>query len=218
MSFPILQRIIALLGVQPSTVRPIATPRLVQQTIGKTFHVDPYSFGSEELHLWQDIQQRPFVPSEEKYSFGPESFSASATLRHRRYGKVEKVGPEYFESLPKEKYDFSSSSKRPCLASVQPNVAYEEPTIDFGLGSSRRVKPSETLSEEEKTRALEESRKGPDFGLFDSRPTVREPSPYKTREEMLYGPEGKPQRVFQPTIKSSVNLKKTEKYDFGISF
>jgi hypothetical protein len=204
MSFPILQRIIALLGVQPSTVRirPTATPRLVQQTIGgKTFHVDPYSFGSEELHLWQDIQQRPFVPSEEKYSFGPESYSASATLRHRRKGPIQKVGP--VESLSKETYDFGSGSRRPNLSETEPMIysEYEPSRIDFGEGCSRRryfylephIAQQQPIAFAKRSSATEEN-------------VVRE-----SFQEFMHGTMPKP--ITQPTIKSSVDMRK-EKYSF----
>jgi hypothetical protein len=165
--------------------------------------------------LWQDIQQRPFLPpSEEKYSFGPESFSASATLRHRRKGPIQTVGPEYFESLPKEKYDFSSSSKRPNLSEMEPMVysQYEEPITDFGEGASRRRKPI-YLEPHMLPRPSSEI----DFGMSGAR-IAAENVPRESFEQFMFGDVKRQSPQPQPTIKSSVNLKKTEKYDFGISF
>lgn len=177
----------------------------------RAFHVDPYSFGSEDLHLWQDIQQRPFVPpSEERYSFGPESFSASATLRHRRKGPYSKVGPEFWESQPKEKYDFSASSRRPNLSETQPQILRELPEFDFGEGGSRRKAPIYL-----EPHMLPSAKPEIDFGMSGSR-KAPEFAPRESFKEFMHGTLPKPKP--QPTIKSSVNLRKTEKYDFGISY
>jgi hypothetical protein len=207
--------------VQPS--RPIATKTQTKPTIGKTFHRESYDF-SDGYSALQTLAEEmakgevKAVPKAWEPDFGSQS--SSSAIRSIQ-GKSESPPPEYFsQMLAQEKYDFSSSSRRPNLSEIEPMSysRYEKPTVDFGIGSSRRAMPSQGLTEEEKAKALQESLSGPDMGAYDLRPTRREPSPYKTREEMLYGPSGKPQRSLEPTIKSSTNLKKTEKYDFGIGF
>jgi hypothetical protein len=88
---------------------------------------------------------------------------------------------------------------------------YEESPIDFGEGCSRR-----------RYHAYLEPQVLPDTkGEFDFGSGSRiapENIPRESFEQFMFGDVKRQSPQPQLTIKSSVNLRKTEKYDFGISF
>jgi hypothetical protein len=206
MSFPILQRLIALLGVQPS--RP--TVRFQRTPIQKAYHKESYDFsdGSFALRVLAEEVARgevKVVPKAWEPDFG--SWSAPSAIRSITQGKTLSPPPEYFSKmLAQEKYDFSSSSKRPNLSEMEPTFysQYEESPIDFGEGCSRR-----------RYHAYLEPQVLPDTkGEFDFGSGSRiapQNIPRESFQEFMHGTMPKP--TPQPTIKSTVDMRK-EKYSF----
>jgi len=215
----ILSLIDNFLRVRQQTVRikPIATPRLAQQTIEKTFHKETYDFsdGSFALQvLAEEVAKGEVkaVPKAWEPDFG--SWSAPSAIRSITQGKPQPPSPEYFSLLSKqETYDFGSWSRRPNLSETQPLFysQYEPSPIDFGEGCSRR-----------RYHAYLEPQVLPDTkGKFDFGSGSRiapENIPRESFEQFMFGDVKRQSPQPQLTIKSSVNLRKTEKYDFGISF
>jgi hypothetical protein len=221
MSFPILQRIIALLGVQSS--RPITYRKPSAVTRKPSLEKYDFEDSGQLRELIAEIQRGELPQprrAEWEPDFGAWGPSETAARLKERMGLKPPAGVGPISQPVVSKRSLHDSLIAEPMPSALP--IYEKPPYDFG---SYGAGPTQSLianrpilTPEEKALAFQECLKGPDFGTYDLRPTRREPSPYKTREEMLYGPNGKPQRTFEPTIKSSINLKKSERYDFGISF
>jgi hypothetical protein len=198
--------------VQPS--RP--TVRFQTIPIQKAYHKESYDFsdGSFALRVLAEEVARgevKVVPKAWEPDFG--SWSAPSAIRSITQGKILSPPPEYFSKmLAQEKYDFSSSSKRPNLSEMEPTFysQYEEPITDFGEGASRRRKPIYL-----EPHMLPKPSSEIDFGMSGAR-IAPENFPRESFQEFMHGTMPKP--TPQPTIKSSVNLKKSERYDFGISF
>jgi hypothetical protein len=208
MSFPILQRIIALLGVQPS--RP--TVRFQTIPIQKAYHKESYDF-TDGYGALQTLAQEmakgevKVVPKPWEPDF--DSWSAPSAIRSIE-GKSESPPPEYLSK--QETYDFGSWSRRPNLSETQPLFysQYEPSPIDFGEGCSRRRYHAYL-----EPQVLPSPKSEIDFGMSGAR-LAPENLPRESFQEFMHGTMPKP--TPQPTIKSSVNLTRTEKYDFGISF
>jgi hypothetical protein len=203
MSFPILQRLIALLGVQPS--RP--TVRFQRTPIQKAYHKESYDFsdGYGALQtLAQEMAKGEIKPIAKPWEpdFGPRS--APSAIRSITQGKSESPPPEYFSQiLAQEKYDFSSSSRRPNLSETQPMIysEYEPPSVDFGEGCSRRryfyLEPH--IAQQQPV-------------AFAKRSSVTEENVQRESfQEFMHGTMPRP--ITQPTIKSSIDMRK-EKYSF----
>ena len=216
MSFPILQRIIALLGVQP--VRATATQSLAQQTIGKTFHKETYDFsdGSFALQvLAEEVARGEVQPASREWVPDFGSWSAPSAIRSITQGKPQPPSPEYFSLLSKqETYDFGSWSRRPNLSETQPLFysQYEPSPIDFGEGCSRRRYHAYL-----EPQVLPSPKSEIDFGMSGAR-LAPENIPRESFQEFMFEDVKRQSPQPQLTIKSSVNLRKSERYDFGISF
>jgi hypothetical protein len=153
------------------------------------------------------------VPKPWEPDFG--SWSAPSAIRSITQGKTLSPPPEYFSKmLAQEKYDFSSSSKRPNLSEMEPTFysQYEEPITDFGEGASRRRYHAYL-----EPQVLPSPKSEIDFGMSGAR-LAPENIPRESFEQFMFGDVKRQSPQPQLTIKSSVNLRKTEKYDFGISF
>jgi hypothetical protein len=188
--------------VQPS--RP--TVRFQTIPIQKAYHKERYDFsdGYSALQILAEEMVKgevKAVPKPWEPDFGPRS--APSAIRSIE-GKSESPPPEYFSQiLAQEKYDFSSSSRRPNLSETQPMIysEYEPSRIDFGEGCSRRryfylqphIAQQQPIAFAKRSSATEEN-------------VVRE-----SFQEFMHGTMPKP--ITQPTIKSSVDMRK-EKYSF----
>jgi hypothetical protein len=118
------------------------------------------------------------------------------------------------KTFHKETYDFGSWSRRLNLSETQPlfNSQYETPSIDFGEGCSRRRYHAYL-----EPQVLPDTKSEIDFGMSGAR-LAPENIPRESFEQFMFGDVKRQSPQPQLTIKSSVNLRKTEKYDFGISF
>jgi hypothetical protein len=215
MSFPILQRLIVLLGVQPS--RP--TVRFQRTPIQKAYHKERYDFsdGYGALQTLAEEMAKGEVKAVPKASWEPDfgSWSAPSAIRSITQGKPQPPSPEYFSLLSKqETYDFGSWSRRPNLSETQPLFysQYEPSPIDFGEGCSRRRYHAYL-----EPQVLPSPKSEIDFGMSGAR-LAPENIPRESFQEFMFGDVKRQSPQPQLTIKSSANLKKTEKYDFGISF
>jgi hypothetical protein len=195
--------------MQTVRIRPTATQRLAQQTIGKTFHKEIYDFsdGSFALRvLAEEVARGEVQPALKEWVPDFGSWSAPSAIRSITQGKPQPPSPEYLSTH--ETYDFGSWSRRPNLSETQPLFysQYETPSIDFGEGCSRR-----------RYHAYLEPQVLPDTkGEFDFGSGSRiapENIPRESFEQFMFGDVKRQSPQPQPTIKSTVDMRK-EKYSF----
>jgi hypothetical protein len=203
-SFPILQRLIALLGVQPS--RPITYRKPSAVTRKPSLEKYDFEDSGQLRELIAEIQ-RGELPQPRKAEWEPDfgAWGPSETARRlkERMGLKPPAGVGPISQPVVSKRSLHDSLIAEPMPSTLP--LYEKASIDFGYNSA-----------------------GPDRSLIGAPqyltaeqlppPTISRRSSYvedyvirESFEEFMHGTMGKP--TPQPTIKSTVDMRK-EKYSF----